>query len=124
MNIFVSFEEGLLINVPGIFGAAHQVERQPQDVTIAAVEEHFKGGAIAGLCALDQRSFGQARGIAGAVVRRVRHTRSRQSDSKASERHTYQYRRSGKPNVSEQTLRSRAGGYLPILMTTTIFTRG
>jgi hypothetical protein len=48
----------------------------------------FKSGAVAGLRALDKRALRQTRGVAGAVVRCVRHTRSGQSDGKAGERHT------------------------------------
>src|ERR1700720_1568558 len=55
VQIAVDLQEGLLIDVPRVFGAAQPVGREPQDLPVVALHEQVESGAVAGLGALDKR---------------------------------------------------------------------
>ncbi len=54
VEIAVNLEERFLVDVPGVFGALHQIERQPQHVTVVAAHQFLESRAAAGLCYRDQ----------------------------------------------------------------------
>src|ERR1700737_3462653 len=52
-QIFINFQEGFLVDVPGIFWPMQNVQCDAQDVTVVAMYERFKRFAIARLRAFD-----------------------------------------------------------------------
>ena len=54
MEVLVHLQEGFLINVPGVLGALHQVESQPQHVPIIAANQFLESSAISHLRFLNQ----------------------------------------------------------------------
>ncbi len=49
VKIAVNLEECLLINVPRVFRALHQVQRQPQHIPVEAVHKLLESRTVAGL---------------------------------------------------------------------------
>jgi len=49
-----NFQERLLIDVLGVFGAAEDVESEPQDLAVVAVDKDFESRTVSGLRALDE----------------------------------------------------------------------
>src|SRR5262249_12695873 len=47
VQIAVDLEEGFLINVARVFGALHQVQRQPQHIPVVAANQLLKSGTVA-----------------------------------------------------------------------------
>src|SRR5258705_1011272 len=54
MQVAVDLQEGLLIDVAGVFGALHQVQGKAQDVAVIASDKLLKRKAAAGLSFLDK----------------------------------------------------------------------
>src|ERR1700730_6388562 len=46
VQIPVDLQEGLLIDVAGVFGAAQQIEREPQALPVVALHQQFESGAV------------------------------------------------------------------------------
>jgi hypothetical protein len=79
MEIAVDLEESFLVNVPGVFRAFHQVQRQPENVAVKAANQLLESGPAACLrfcdqCSLvevgqrDHRSQGRVRAARATVV--------------------------------------------------------
>src|SRR5258708_20055201 len=59
MQVAVDLQEGLLIDVAGVFGALHQVQGKAQDVAVIAADKLLKRKAAAGLSFLDKGALFQ-----------------------------------------------------------------
>ena len=53
-QVAINLDEGFLVDILGVFGAAQNIEREAQDLAVVALDENFEGGAVACLGALDE----------------------------------------------------------------------
>lgn len=77
VQVAVDLEEGVLIEVAGVFGAARQVHRQAQNILVVAAHQFVESGPAARLCRAHQLLLVQCSrgGLARLSVKRQRHFR-------------------------------------------------